>query len=85
MLYREAEVLESDFGQKASIHCSSIFFQDLKACVQYFLNAMYECTKIQENHPFCAEDNPNFNPIMCAIRLNICIVEEIQGISSCIE
>merc|ERR1712235_63808 len=56
-----------------------------KKCVGYFLNAMYECTKVQENHPFCKEDGPNFNPVMCAIKLNICIVEEIQGISSCID
>lgn len=56
-----------------------------KKCVGYFLNAMYECTKVQENHPFCKEDGPNFNPVMCAIKLNICIFEEIQGISSCIE
>merc|ERR1712131_449269 len=57
----------------------------LRSCLKYFLNAMYECTKVQENHPFCKEDHPNYNPFMCAIKLSFCIVEEIQGISSCID
>merc|ERR550519_635303 len=50
------------------------------SCIKYFLNACYECTKIQSGHPFCVEGNPNYNPIMCAIKLNICFVEELTGI-----
>ena len=57
---------------------------DLKDCFVFFVNAMYECTKIQENHPFCDESNPNWNPIMCAIKINQCCIEELTGMSECL-
>ena len=59
--------------------------KDMKACFKYFVNAMYECTKIQEGHPFCVEGNPNYNPILCAVKINQCCVEELTGISECLD
>ena len=59
--------------------------KDFQDCFIYFINAMYECTKIQAEHPFCVEDGPNFNPIMCAIKINQCCVEELAGIGSCMD
>merc|ERR1711962_1121513 len=57
--------------------------KDFQDCFVYFINAMYECTKIQAEHPFCVEDNPNYNPIMCAVKINQCCIEELSGIGSC--
>ena len=59
--------------------------KDFQDCFIYFINAMYECTKVQAEHPFCVEDGPNFNPIMCAIKINQCCVEELAGIGSCMD
>merc|ERR1719197_1331646 len=48
-----------------------------------FLSAIYECTKIQANHPLCVETDPSFNPIMCAVLINKCLAEELEGILDC--
>ena len=58
--------------------------KDFVDCFTYFINAMYECTKIQAEHPFCVEDSPSYNPIMCAVKINQCCVEELAGIGECV-
>jgi len=42
------------------------------------------CGPTAENHPFCAgdsiEENPNYNPVACAIVLNKCLWAAFEGI-----
>jgi len=51
-----------------------------KQIFKHFIGAIYECTKIQAEHPFCVEGDPNWNPVMCAVVLNKCLAEELGGI-----
>merc|ERR1711945_37236 len=53
-------------------------------CFKYFVNAMYECTKIQAEHPFCVEDSGAYDPLMCTLKINQCCVEELAGINDCL-
>merc|ERR1712227_766920 len=51
-------------------------------CVKEFLERCIYCVEnVQLESPFCLEDNPNFNGIMCAIQLNICLVNQLDGIA----
>ena len=45
---------------------------------------MKKCLPVQES-PICSEDHPNFTPIGCAIRLNVCLINSMAEIKPCIE
>ena len=52
-----------------------------EGCVKEFLERCFYCAEnIQVGSPFCQEDNPNFNGVMCAIQLNICLINQLDGI-----
>ena len=77
------------YGQRIYRFCFCIIdfdqTKDFSECFKYFMNAMYECTKIQAEHPFCVPSSPTYNPIMCAVKINQCCVEELAGIGSCMD
>jgi len=52
-----------------------------EGCIKSFLERCLECVPIQEDHPFCKEDNPNFNGFMCALKLNQCLINSLTGIA----
>ena len=53
-------------------------------CIRMFLEGCMHCVEnIQLGHPFCIESDPNYNPIMCAVVLNKCLIEEMDGILDC--
>ena len=52
-----------------------------EGCIKSFIERVYECIPIQEDHPFCNEDNPNFNGFMCALKLNQCLINSLTGIA----
>merc|ERR1712212_925237 len=49
-------------------------------CVIEFYKRCLACVPVQQDHPFCKEDHPNYNPIACAIKLNICLIESLTGL-----
>ena len=50
-------------------------------CIKEFLDSCLYCVEnIQLGSPFCDESNPNFNGIVCAIQLNVCLVQQLEGI-----
>merc|ERR1711970_657190 len=49
-------------------------------CINAFADALIECGKIANGHPFCVEDHPNYNVIACTIKLNQCLLEELSDI-----
>ena len=49
-------------------------------CIKAFADALYECGKIANGHPFCVEDHPNYSTIACVIKLNQCLLEELSDI-----
>ena len=50
-------------------------------CIKEFLDGCLYCAEnIQVGSPFCDESNPNFNGIVCAIQLNICLVQQLEGL-----
>ena len=51
-----------------------------EGCVLAFLERIYQCSPIANDHPFCNEENPNYNAIGCAIKLNQCLIENLTGI-----
>ena len=57
--------------------------EQIKECIKEFLTDVFQCIPVQENHPFCDETNSNYNPIACAIVLNKCLMEEMEGILNC--
>merc|ERR1719422_709647 len=54
-----------------------------RPCIKAFLTAIQTCVDVQMNHPFCKEDDPNFNGLMCAIVINKCLAEEMADITNC--
>merc|ERR1712241_798046 len=54
-------------------------------CLEYFFQGCFYCAEnIQGGHPFCLEDNPNYNPIMCTIIINKCLMEQLEGVMPCL-
>lgn len=49
-----------------------------------FLTSIYECIPIQES-PICDETHADFNPVTCAVKLNVCLINSMGGITECIE
>merc|ERR1719374_373058 len=50
-------------------------------CVKSFLERCLYCVEnVQLGSPFCVETNPNYNPIMCAVHLNICLYQQLDGL-----
>ena len=55
-----------------------------RPCIREFLEGCFYCAEnIQQGSPFCDESNPNFNGVMCAIQLNKCLIEQLDGILQC--
>ena len=53
-------------------------------CLREFYAGCFRCVEnVQLAHPFCLEDHPYYNPIACAIVINLCLVEELDGILKC--
>ena len=52
-----------------------------EGCIKSFLERCVECIPIAEDHPFCQEDNPNFNGFACALKLNQCLINSLSGIA----
>ena len=60
-------------------------FKDLtdrphEGCVKSFIERVYACAPIANDHPYCREDHPSYNAISCAIKLNQCLIESLDGI-----
>ena len=55
----------------------------LKLGLVKFFQALKACGEIANNHPFCVEEDPNFNAIVCAVMLNKCILDETEGMWEC--
>ena len=53
--------------------------------IKCFYQQVFKCLPVQESHPICIEEHENFNPIRCAIRLNVCLRHTMQGIVQCVE
>jgi len=51
-----------------------------EGCVLEFMERIYQCSPIANDHPFCREDHPSYNAISCAIKLNQCLLEALDGI-----
>ena len=51
-----------------------------EGCIKSFFERCFACIPVQEDHPFCREDHPNWNPIACAIKLNQCLIESLTGL-----
>lgn len=51
-----------------------------EGCVLAFLERIYECAPIANDHPFCNEEHPSYNAISCAIKLNQCLLDSLSGI-----
>ena len=55
-----------------------------RPCIREFLKGCAYCVEnVQIGSPFCNESDPNFNGVMCAIQLNICLVQQLDGILEC--
>ena len=53
-------------------------------CLRQFYEGCFRCVdKIQLGSQFCQEEHPNYNPVACAIQLNLCLIEELDGILQC--
>merc|ERR1719219_2385357 len=58
----------------------TIFPDHIKECFRHFAESVANCGPTAEKHPFCDEDNPNYNAIACAMVLNKCLLEELDDI-----
>ena len=53
-------------------------------CLRQFYEGCFKCANdVQGGHPFCQEENPNFNAVGCAIVINKCLNEKLTGILDC--
>ena len=53
-----------------------------EGCFLSFVERLYECSPIANDHPFCREDHPSYNSISCAIKLNQCLLDSLSGIEN---
>jgi len=60
-------------------------YVDPAVMMKCFLSSVLKCVPVQLSSQFCVEDSPNFNPIVCAIQLNICLINEMPDIFPCID
>merc|ERR1719476_91513 len=49
-----------------------------EGCVLSFVERIYECSPVANDHPFCREDHPSYNATSCAIKLNQCLLEALS-------
>ena len=52
--------------------------------IKCFYQQVFKCLPVQES-PICTEGDEIFNPVGCAIKLNICLRETMQGIGQCVQ
>ena len=60
---------------------NSIERKPQEGCFLSFMERIYECSPVANDHPFCREDHPSYNAISCAIKLNQCLLESLDGIA----
>ena len=52
--------------------------------IKCFYQQVFKCLPVQES-PMCTEGDDMFNPVGCAIKLNVCLRHTMQGIRQCVQ
>ena len=60
-----------------------LFYKITFARTDLFLGCIDCVENIGLGHPFCQEENPNYDPVRCFVVLNKCLIEEATGIQTC--